>query len=115
MIHTELVPEPTELPNLQLAVDSMELTPNENMLLLAAGPRLSQSADPIADLPAAVIAAAPEQATEGDEQQNPLSMLLATIRNAESEQLRALVILALQNTWATNGIELPAGGLQVRS
>ena len=108
-----LVPNPDELPPLQLALDSLELTPNENMLLLAAGPALSESADPIADLAGAVSAAAPRDAVDGDEQQNPLTMLLTTIEKADPVQLRALAILALQNTWVTQGIELPNGGLQV--
>jgi hypothetical protein len=108
-----LIPNPDELPALQLALDSMELTPNENMLLLAAGPALSEAADPIADLANAVSAAAPKDAVESDESQNPLTMLLATIEKADPIQLRALAILALQNTWVTQGIELPNGGLQV--
>lgn len=110
-----LVPNPDELPALQLAVDSMELTPNENMLLLAAGPALSVAADPIASLAEAITAAAPPDATEGDPTQNPLTMLLATIQRAQPIQLHALAILALQNTWITQGIELPDGGLQVNS
>ncbi len=108
-----LIPNPDELPALQLALDSVELTPNENMLLLAAGPALSESADPIASLADAVTAAAPKDAVDGDENQNPLSMLFATIEKAEPLQLRALAILALQNPGVTQGIELPNGGLQV--
>jgi hypothetical protein len=114
MNHPELLPDPSQLPALQLAVDSMELTPNENMLLLAAGPRLSQAADPVADLAEAVSAAAPADAEAGSAQNNPLTALLETIQQAGPEQLRALVILALQNTWISEGVELPNGGLSVR-
>jgi hypothetical protein len=113
VIHPELLPAVADLPALQLALDSMELTPNENLLLLSAGPRLSEMVDPIADLAGAIASAAPPDATEGDEHQNPLTMLLATIQKANPLQLYALVILALQNTWATEGVELPNGGLQV--
>ena len=113
MNHPELVPDPSQLPTLQLALDSMELTPNENMLLLAAGPRLSESADPIADLAAAVRDAAPADAEEGSTENNPLAGLIETIQNAGPEQLHALVILALQNTWVSEGVELPNGGLSV--
>jgi len=113
MNHPELLPDPSQLPALQLAVDSMELTPNENMLLLAAGPQLSQAADPVADLAQAVSAAAPADAVGGSAQNNPLTALLETIQQAGPEQLHALVILALQNTWISEGIELPNGGLSV--
>jgi hypothetical protein len=113
MNHPELLPDPSELPALQLALDSMELTPNENMLLLAAGPRLSAAADPIADLAQAVSDGAPADAEEGSAQNNPLTGLLETIQKAQPEQLHALVILALQNTWISEGIELPNGGLSV--
>jgi len=114
MNHPELLPDADQLPTLQLALDSMELTPNENMLLLAAGPRLSEAANPMEDLVEAVTAAAPPDAELDDDQQNPLSMLLQTIQEAGPDQRRALVILALQNTWISEGVELPNDGLRVR-
>lgn len=114
MDHPELLPDADQLPALQLALDSMELTPNENMLLLAAGPRLSEVADPMNELAEAVTAAAPPDAETDDDQQNPLTTLLETIEQAGPEQRRALAILALQNTWISEGIELPNGGLSVR-
>jgi hypothetical protein len=114
MNHPELLPDAAQLPALQLALDSMELTPNENMLLLAAGPRLSESANPMDDLAEAVMAAAPPDAEdEENTQDNPLSALLQTIDQAGPEQRRALVILALQNTWISEGVELPNGGISV--
>ena len=112
MSNLELVPDLNQLPALQLALDSMELTPNETLLLLSAGPQLSQAADPIAELAQAVTQAAPDDAAEGDEHRNPLTMLLSTIEKAQPEQLRALAVFALQNTWVSEGIELPGGGLR---
>ena len=113
MIHPELVPDPAELPTLQLALDSVELTPNETMLLLAAGPALADAADPMSDLANAVEAAAPPDAGDDAENPTPYSTLLDTITHANPEQLRAMVIFALQNPWVSEGIELPGGGLQI--
>ncbi len=113
MTQPELVPDPSELPALQLALDSMQLTPNENLLVLAAGPALSASADPSADLASAVSAGAPADSGGDAEHPTPLSSLVSKIERAQPVQLRALVILALQNTWLSEGIELPGGGLHV--
>ncbi len=113
MIHPELFPSAADLPNLQLTLDSVELTPNENMLLLAAGPALSEAADPMADLATAVSAGAPPDAGEDAENPTPFSTLLAKIERASPEQRRALAVLALQKTWISEGLELPGGGLFV--
>ena len=56
MIHAELFPSPAEIPALQQALDASELTENELILLLAAGPRLAESSDPLNDLHDAVAA-----------------------------------------------------------
>jgi hypothetical protein len=80
---------------------------------LAAGPRLAESADPVADLANAVSAVAPPDGDEGAENPTPVSALLDTIANGQPEQLRAMVVFALQNPWVSEGIELPNGGLQV--
>jgi hypothetical protein len=113
MIHPELLPTAADLPTLQLALDSVELTPNETLLLLSAGPALSEAADPIADLASAVSAGAPPNTNEGAENPTPFSSLLATIAKAGPEQLRAMTVLALQKTWISEGVELPGGGLYV--
>ena len=113
MIHPELLPEANQLPALQLALDSAELTPNETMLLLAAGPRLANSADPMAELADAVSAVAPSDGGTGAENPTPVSSLLNTIANAQPDQLRAMVVFALQNPWISEGVQLPDGGLQV--
>lgn len=113
MIHPELLPTAADLPALQLALDSVELTPNETLLLLAAGPALSDAADPIGDLASAVSASAPPDADEDAENPTPLSSLLDTISHAQPGQLRAMATLALQKTWISEGVELPGGGLHV--
>ena len=113
MNHPELVPTAADLPALQLALDSMELTPNETLLLLSAGPALSAAADPMADLTDAVSAAAPPDANESAGNPTPLSALLETIAQAQPDQLRALAVFALQKTWISEGVELPGGGLFV--
>ena len=113
MIHPELLPSAADLPALQLALDSVELTPNETLLLLAAGPALSEADDPMADLASAVSAGAPPDANEDAENPTPFSALLATIAQAGPEQLRAMAVLALQKTWISEGVELPGGGLSV--
>ena len=113
MIHPELLPTAAELPSLQLALDSVELTPNETLLLLAAGPALSAAADPIADLGNAVSGGAPPDANEDAENPTPFSALLATIAQAGPEQRRAMTVLALQKTWISEGVDLPGGGLYV--
>ncbi len=113
MIHPELLPTAADLPNLQLTLDSVELTPNEVMLLLAAGPALADAADPIADLENAVAGAAPPDAGVDAENPTPISSLLDTIARAAPEQRRAMVVFALQNPWVSEGVELPDGGLQI--
>ena len=82
MINPELLPTAADLRALQLALDSMELTPNETLLLLAAGPALSEPPDPIADLANAVNAGAPLETSEGTDNPTPLSSLLDTIAQA---------------------------------
>jgi hypothetical protein len=113
MIHPELFPTAADLPALQLALDSVELTPNETLLLLSAGPALSEAADPINDLESAVSATAPPDAGGDAENPTPVSALLGAIQQANPEQRRALAILALQKTWISEGVELPGGGLFV--
>jgi hypothetical protein len=113
MIHPELLPTAAELPALQLALDSVELTPNETMLLLAAGPALADAADPMADLANAVASTAPSDAGGDTENPTPYSALMNTIAQANPEQTRAMVVFALQNPWVSEGIELPNGGLQI--
>ena len=113
MIHPDLIPTAAQLPTMQLALDSVELTPNETLLLLAAGPALSEAADPVADLASAVSASAPPDADEDAENTTPLSSLLATIEQASPDQRRAMATFALQKTWISEGVELPGGGLYV--
>jgi hypothetical protein len=113
MIHPELLPEADQLPALQLALDSLELTPNETILLLAAGPGLADSADPIAELADTVSAAAPPGDVGDAENSTPVSALLNAISKANPDQRRAMVVFALQNPWVSEGITLPDGGLQV--
>lgn len=114
MIHAELFPSVSELPALQQALDACELTENELMLLLAAGPRLADSADPVADLHVAVVADPLPGGDEAPEDVSPLVSLQATIDRASDLERRALVIVALQDTWAGEGVELPAPGLNAQ-
>jgi len=114
MIHAELFPTSSELPALQQALDACELTENELMLLLAAGPRLAESADPLADLSDAV---AGEPLPGGDtapEEASPVASLLKTIDEADDMGRRALAIVALEQTWASEGVALPEPGLNAQ-
>jgi hypothetical protein len=113
MTHLDLLPSDAELPTLQLALDSMELTPNETLLLASAGPRLTESADPMADLAAIVAEEAQADVSTDEDHPSPAAAFLARIEQAQPEQLRALVIYALQKSWITEGVMPPGGGLQV--
>lgn len=114
MIHPELFPTESELPALQLALDSCELTENELMLLLAAGPRIAASADPLADLHAAVAGDALPGGDEANPEVSPLKSLLAKIDSAGEIQRRALAIVALEEPWASEGVALPDPGLNAQ-
>ncbi len=113
MNHPELLPTIDTLPELQRDLDSFELAPNETLLLLAAGPELSNSVDPLTDLAGAIERAAPPEAGEGDKDQNPFLYFLDRVQHATPQQARALVVLALQKTWISEGVTLPGGGLYV--
>jgi hypothetical protein len=114
MIHAEMFPSASELPALQQALDACELTENELMLLLAAGPRLAESADPLADLHDAVAGDALPGGDEASPEVSPLVGLQETIDNADELSRRALVIVALEQTWASEGVELPPPGLNAQ-
>jgi hypothetical protein len=114
MIHAELFPSPAELPALQQALDAAELTENELILLLAAGPRLAESSEPLNDLHDAVAADSLPGGDEAPPDESPLAGLLATIDKADEFQRRALVIVALRDTWAGEGMELPPPGLNAQ-
>ena len=114
MIHAELFPSASELPALQQALDASELTENELMLLLSAGPRLAESTDPVADLGIAVAADPLPGGDEAPEEVSPLVSLQATIDKASDLERRALVIVALEDTWAGEGVHLPAPGLNAQ-
>ena len=114
MIHPELFPSPSELPALQHALDASELTENELMLLLAAGPRLSESSDPLGDLHDAVAGDLLPGGDEANPDVSPLVGLLKRIDGADELQRRALAIVALQDTWASEGVELPPPGLNAQ-
>lgn len=113
MIHAELFPSASELPALQQALDACELTENELELLLAAGPRLARAADPVTDLHDAVAADLPG-GDEASKDVSPLVGLQATIDKADDLGRRALVIVALRDTWVGEGVELPPPGLNAQ-
>lgn len=114
MIHAELFPSASELPVLQEGLDWCELTENELLVLLAAGPRLAQSANPLDDLSAAVAEATLPASDEASPDGNPLTSLLATIEKAGPAARQALVIVALEDTWASEGVALPPPGLNAQ-
>lgn len=113
MAHSELIPTAADLPNLQLTLDSLELTPNDALLLSAAGPALDDSADPVADLAGILAGETPADASTDADHPSPATALLAMVEKATPEQLRALVVYALQKSWVTEGLMEPDGGLQV--
>ena len=114
MIHRELFPSESELPALQQALDASELTENELLLLLAAGPRLSESSNPLADLHDAVAGDVLPDGDEASPDASPLVGLLEKIEKADELQRRALVIVALEDTWVSQGVALPSPGLNAQ-
>lgn len=113
MNHPELLPTAETLPSLQRDLDSFELDANGTMLLMAAGPELAKAADPLADLAEAIERAAPPDAAKGNKDENPFLYFLDRVEHAKPEQTRALVVLALQKSWISEGVALPGGGLSV--
>lgn len=113
MIHTDLFPTEADIPNLQLWLDSMELTANQALLLSAAGPELAESADPQAALASILARETPADASTDEDHLSPAAALLATVQQASPDQLHALVVYALQKTWISEGATLPGGGIEV--
>lgn len=113
MNHPELFPTVADLPTLQDALDSFELAPDEVMQLQAAGPKLSESPDPLSELADVIRSIVPPEALEEDKDTSPFRYFMERIDNATSEQLRALVVFSLQKSWITEGAELPEGGLVI--
>src|SRR5690349_24664603 len=111
MVHADLFPAASELADLQLALDTCQLTENELLLLLAVGPRLAKSVDPMDALAAVVLADA--QADGAALVPNDMShrALATTIERANPLQRRALAIVALQKTWSDEGATLRMPGL----
>jgi|SRR4051812_39449676 len=111
MIHADLFPAASELAELQRALDACQLAENELMLLLASGPRLAASPDPLDSLSIAISAEVAENDTAPVLDDPALQALSLTIERADPLQRRALVIVALQGSWAEEGVTLPAPGL----
>ena len=102
---------PLELPDLQRALDTCALSENELMLLLAAGPRLANAADPTDALVTTIRADVQQNDSDPVLDETALQALTATIERADPLQRRALAIVALQGTWSDEGDTLPAPGL----
>ena len=114
MLHPELFPSESELPALQKALDASELTENELLLLMSAGPRLSESSDPLADLHDAVAGDVLLDEDDASLDASPLMSLLKKIDEADDLQRRAPVIVALQDSWVSQGVTLPSPGLNAQ-